>query len=55
MWALLLMGLAVIVLLVNARGARIEVDLLFTQLKAARSMIYLGFLAIGVVIGILLK
>jgi len=54
-WALILIGFAVIVLIMNAGGIRVEIDLLVTEIKAARSMVYLGFLAMGVVIGVLLQ
>jgi len=54
LWALVLIGLTVIVLLMNGRGSA-SVNLLVADVSAARSLVYLGFTAIGVAIGVLLK
>ena len=54
-WALVLIGASVIVLLVNMKGMKIEVDLIVTEVRAVRSMVFLAFTAIGVTIGLLLK
>jgi uncharacterized integral membrane protein len=52
-WGLVLIA-ALVVVLVISRGSA-EVNLVFYKLKAACSLVYLGFAALGVVIGILLK
>jgi hypothetical protein len=55
-YALVLIGLSVVVLLVNMGGMdRISIDLIFTTVKAAKSMLLLAAIALGVVIGVLLK
>ncbi|MFH0953583.1 MAG: hypothetical protein V1873_04570 [Verrucomicrobiota bacterium] len=51
--ALVLIGLTVIVLLMN-RGS-VEVNVLVTQVSGLKSLVFLFFAAIGVVIGVLLK
>ncbi len=53
LYALILMGLTVLVLIFNRQDA--TVDLIFDELDAMSSLIYLGFTTIGVVIGVLLK
>lgn len=52
-FALVLIVLAVIVFIVNRKG--IEVNLLVTTIKSIQSFVFLGFTALGVVIGVLLK
>lgn len=52
-FALLLIAAAVVILIVNRGPA--EVDLLVTKIKSTQSFIYLGFTALGVLIGILLR
>ena len=54
-WALVLIGASVVVLLVNMKGMKIEVDLIVTEVRAARSMVFLAFTSIGVAVGLLLK
>ncbi len=51
--ALILIGLTVIILLFN-RGS-VGVDLIVTSVSGIKSLVFLAFTAIGVVIGILLK
>ena len=51
--ALVLMVLAVIIFIVNRD--RTTVDLLVTTVNQAKSFVFLGFTALGVVIGVLLK
>lgn len=51
--ALVLIGLTVIVLLMN-RGS-VEVNVLVTEINGLKSLIFLAFTALGVVIGVLLK
>jgi uncharacterized integral membrane protein len=52
-FALVLIGLTVIVLLLNR--SELDLNLLVGKVKAAASFVYLGFVVIGVVIGMLLK
>ena len=52
-YALTIMGLAIIVLIFN-RG-NVEINLLFTELKIIKSAAFFAFISIGVVIGLLLK
>ncbi len=51
--ALLLMALAVVVMILN-RGT-VSLDLVFGVVKPYASLVYLSFMSLGVVIGILLK
>lgn len=51
--AMVLLVLAAIVFIVN-RGST-TVDLLVTQIRSIQSFVFLGFTALGVVIGVLLK
>ena len=51
--ALVLMAIAIIIFIVNRKPA--EVDLLVTTVRSIQSCVYLGFTALGVVIGVLLK
>ena len=51
--ALILIGLTVVVLLFN-RGS-VAVDLILTSVSGFKSLVFLGFTAVGVVIGVLLK
>jgi hypothetical protein len=51
--ALVLIGVAVIVMVLN-RGS-VEVNLIVTQVGGLKSLVFLGFTALGVVIGALLK
>ncbi len=51
--ALILIALSVVVLIFSRD--KVEVNLIFTQIKAIASLVYLCFIALGVVIGVLLK
>jgi hypothetical protein len=51
--ALILIGLSVIVLVMN-RGT-VDVNLIVTSVNGIKSIVFLAFTAIGVVIGVLLK
>lgn len=53
MYALFLIALTVIVLVINREG--VSVDLIVTKIPTRESFAYLGFTAVGVVIGVLLK
>ncbi len=53
MIALLLLGLAVAVMVIN-RGS-VSLNLLVTDINAVKSLAFFGFMAWGIVIGVLLK
>lgn len=56
LWALVLIGLTVLVLILNTGGRPIEVNLGFGfALSQIRAIIYLAFVAVGVVIGVLVR
>lgn len=52
-WSLVLIGLSVIVLIVN--HDRMQVDLLIKTVTASKSFVLMGFIGVGVAIGLLLK
>lgn len=52
-YALIIIALSVIILVVN-RG-EVSVDLIITKVKVMGSFAYLGFISLGVIIGMLLK
>ena len=51
--ALILIGLTVVVIVMN-RGS-VDVNLIVTSVNGIKSLVFLAFAAIGVVIGVLLK
>ncbi len=53
MIALIILALSVIVLLFNK--GRVDVNILFTTLSGMKSLVFLSFISIGVIIGVLLK
>ena len=56
--ALILIGLSVLVLILNHGGplsGKVTIELGFTEVSAIRSIVYFGFIAVGVAIGVLLK
>jgi len=53
LWALLLIGLVILVLLYNQ--GHLTLNLVFTEIRAPRAVVLLGFTAVGVLIGILLR
>jgi len=53
MIALLLLGVAVVVMVLN-RGT-VDVNLLVTDIRGIKSLVFFCFMAWGVVIGVLLK
>lgn len=55
LYALLIMAVTIILLMFNARGNTYITILPGVAITAARSIIFLGFMIIGVVTGILLK
>lgn len=52
-WALVLLGLTVVVIVFNAKGSE-SVNLIFTKINGLKSLIYLAFTGIGVAVGLLL-
>ena len=54
LWALILMFVVVVILIMNTRGSS-SINLIVGEIKAMSSIIYLCFVGIGVVIGVLLK
>ena len=54
LWALILMFVVVVILIMNTRGSS-SINLIVVEIKAMSSIIYLCFVGIGVVIGVLLK
>ncbi len=55
MAALAILLLTALVLVFNTKGADISVHLVFTTVTAIKSIVFLGFIAVGVAIGLLLK
>jgi len=56
--ALIMVGLAMIVLIANSRGglnSGVSVDLVFQTVRGLKSVVFLVFMAWGVAIGVLLK
>ena len=51
--ALVLIALSVIVLIFNTQ--RVDVNLIFSTFHWAASLVYLAFITLGVIIGVLLK
>lgn len=52
-WALVILAVVVVILIVN-RGS-VSVDLLLTTITLQKSFAFLGFTAVGVLVGVLLK
>ena len=52
--ALILIGLSVIVLVMNGRGS-VDVNLIVASVSGFKPLVFFGFTAIGVIIGVLLK
>ncbi len=53
LWAMLLLVIAVLILIFN-RGS-ISVDLLVCEISTMKSIVFLGFIRVGVAIGLLIK
>jgi hypothetical protein len=53
-YALVLIGLAVLVMIFN-HGGSLSVDVGFGDIKAARSLVFFAFTAVGVTAGLLIK
>ncbi len=54
LWALLLIALVVLILIRNSGGS-VRLNLILTTVKLSLPLALLGFTAVGVVIGILLR
>ncbi len=54
LWALILIFIVVVVLIMNTRGSS-SINLIVGEIKAMSSIVYLCFVGIGVVIGVLIK
>lgn len=56
-YALLILGVTALLLVFNSMGSgrNVTVDLVFTAFTAVKSLVFLGFIAIGVIIGVLIK
>ena len=52
-WGLILLGLTVVVIVFNSRGS-VEVNLVFGSREGLKSLVFLGFTGVGVVVGLLL-
>lgn len=54
---LIILAIATVILVLNSTGPgrSIRVDLIITQINALKSLVFLAFIATGVVIGILFK
>ncbi len=52
--ALILIALTVLVLLFNNTG-NVSVNLLVTSVRATSALVFLGFTAVGVIIGLMLR
>ena len=58
LWAFLLLGLTMLVLVFNSYGSgggRITLHLIFTSISALKSLIFFAFIVVGVLIGVLIK
>lgn len=61
MYAFVILGLTALVLIYNSlssnwgTGRNVSVDLIFTTVTAIKSLIFLGFIVLGVIIGVLIK
>ncbi|MBU4199402.1 MAG: hypothetical protein KKE37_03955 [Verrucomicrobia bacterium] len=57
LYAFIILGLTALVLVFNSMGTgrNVTVDLIFTSITAIKSLIFLGFIVVGVIIGVLIK
>ncbi len=53
--ALAILLLTALVLVFNTKGPEVEVNLIFSAVQGIKSVVFLGFIAVGVAIGLLLK
>jgi len=56
-YAFVILGLTALVLVFNSMGfgRNVTVDLIFTSITTVKSLVFLGFIVIGVIIGVLIK
>ncbi len=56
-YAFIILGLTALVLVFNSMGTgrNVTVDLIFTTVTAIKSLVFLGFIVVGVLIGVLVK
>ena len=54
LWAMLILLISVLVLIFN-RGGNVSVNLLVYEFSAMKSLVFLGFISVGVAIGVLIK
>jgi hypothetical protein len=60
-WAFVILGLTALILVFNAVGGplgfsrEVTVNLIFTSITALKSLVFFGFIVIGVIIGVLIK
>lgn len=52
-WALLILVLCVVILIFN--GGRVDLNLVVTKVSWMKSLVFLGWMAVGVIVGVLLK
>lgn len=53
-YALVILGLAVLVMIINRRGS-VAVSIGFREIEAARAIVFFAFTAVGVTVGLLIK
>ncbi len=53
--ALIILLLTALILVFNTKGPKLEIDLIVKTVKATKSIIFLGFTAAGVAVGMLIK
>jgi uncharacterized integral membrane protein len=56
-YAFIILGLTALVLVYNSigLGRNVTVDLIFTSITAMKSLVFFGFIVVGVIIGVLIK
>lgn len=56
-YAFIILGLTALVLVFNSMGPgrNVTVDLIVTSMTAVKSLIFFGFIVVGVIIGVLIK
>lgn len=54
LWALILIFIVAVILIMNTRGSS-SINLIVGEIKAMSSIVYLCFVGIGVIIGVLIK
>lgn len=54
LWAMLILLISVLILIFN-KGGNVTVNLLFCDISAMKSIVFLAFISVGVAIGVLIK